>query len=380
MINDHQMSEINLVRNNFCAAPWVNMHIDTDENVRPCCQGAGILIPMDQIQSYIDGSQPSIIEIKKTLMKGQLPHGCQGCQERDWYHEFSALPIKSPYAIDLMSLDLRWSNTCQLNCTYCNEKQSSSWASLVGKDLSITSNRIKQGQKFLINFVQQRKNKIKRISMLGGEPLLIKQNNQILDMIDDDTRVEIFTNLNTDLQNNSIFARLSKMPNIQWYISMETTEKKFEFVRRNAHWNTQVKNLKFLLAESVNQPTVTLQSQFCAYSATSMLEFYEWADDYDVKINWNWLIGPDVLDFFYFPDRLKNSCLMQIERIKEKKFSKFGYEYRLDQIETKLLSSMGLGSEQHLNNCVAWHQQQESKYFNNAMDFLALWPEYAYDR
>jgi hypothetical protein len=215
------------------------------------------------------------------------------------------------------------------------------------------------------------------VSLLGGEPLLIKENILLLDLLPDDIEVNIFTNLNVDLEINAIYQRLIHMPNVYWTVSMETIGKKFEFVRRNSSWNRQVENIDQLLRQNQSRYTVNFQSQFCVYSATSIIELYDFVQERDIKINWNWLNNPEPLDFGNFPERHKLISLEQLETL-DRRAHTFAYRPTVDELISKIEHSMTLGSNKHLNDCLAWHRTQESTYFANQMDFTTIWPEFTY--
>jgi organic radical activating enzyme len=360
----------------FCMAPWTNIHVGTMENLQPCCAGAGLDFQLSQLSHYLSDHNQELREIKQSFLQGTIPTGCQGCQEYNWYAQFAN---QAPTEIDnftLLSLDLRWSNTCQLTCMYCNSGQSSAWASLNNdsKTIPIVSHRIRD-KNSLVDLVHQHKSAIQRVSLLGGEPLLIKENIPLLDLLPDEIEINIFTNLNVDLEINPIYQRLIHMPNVYWTVSMETIGKKFEFVRRNASWQRQVENIDRLLRQNKSRYTVNFQSQFCVYSATSITELYDFVQDRDIKINWNWLDGPETLNFENFPDRHKSISLEQLGALLRREHA-FAYRPTVDDLIEKIEQSMTLGSDKHLNDCFEWHRTQESRYFANHMDFGTIWPEF----
>jgi len=358
-------------------APWVNIHVGTAENLQPCCAGAGISHTLDHLPEYFSNSNQDLIEIKRAFLDQQTPAACEGCQEFNWYSQFAYQAPTEINNFTLLSLDLRWSNTCQLTCMYCNAGQSSAWAAVQNKSTSIpiVSNRIRD-KNILIDLIHQHRSSIQRVSLLGGEPLLIKENIKVLDLLPADVEVSIFTGLNVDLDTNPIYQRLITMPNVFWTVSMENVGEKFEFVRRNACWKKQVENIDQLILEKQSQYTVTFQGQFCVYSATSITELYDFVQNRDIKINWNWLDSPYQLDFTNFPDRYKSIAIQQLCDIKSHTHTMF-YSPQVDHLIQKIEHSLALGSDMHLNECIQWHQDQESRYFSNQLDFQTLWPEFS---
>jgi organic radical activating enzyme len=360
-----------------CVAPWVNIHVGPMENLQPCCAGAGINHSLSQLPEYFSRSNQDLIQLKRAFLNQQTPPACEGCQEYNWYEQFLD---QAPSGIDdstLLSLDLRWSNTCQLTCMYCNPGQSSAWAAVKNQSMSIpiVSQRIRD-KNSLIDLISQHRSTIQRVSLLGGEPLLIKENINVLDLLPADVEVSIFTGLNVDLDSNVIYHRLIGMPNVYWTVSMENVGKKFEFVRRNASWNRQVENLDRLMQENQSRYTVTFQSQFCVYSATSVIELYDFVRDRDIKINWNWLNSPRQLDFANFPDRYKSMALEQLNAIRTRP-NRFSYLPQVDDLIQRIEDSATLGDDRYPDDCIRWHKDQESAYFANQMDFEALWPEFS---
>lgn len=360
-----------------CLAPWVNLHISTAEQVKPCCRGAGIEAAIPSISSYVQGTYPALEVLKQGLLSDEEPIACMGCQERNWYSEFedaTDTALKEPQ-LKLQSIDLRWSNLCQLTCLYCDGAFSSSWAAINTKTEQKKSYRISTDKSVLLEMVDRSKQTIKRVSLLGGEPLLIKENLMVLEMLRPDVKVDVFSGFNLDLDNNPIYQKLITMPNVQWSISMETLGDKFEFVRRNAQWSRQVHNLKKLQEQSSSKYTPSFQSQFCVYSATCIEDLYLLAADLGYTINWNWLSFPDQLDFSSFPDEHKIKALDQFENVKKLRHVDDCIPV-VDHLVDNITASFGKGSWHSVKRCVEWHQQREHIYFQNDRNFLSLWPEF----
>ena len=129
------MNLSDVTHKNFCVAPWVNLHVSTSNNTKPCCGGRGF--ETDTLSSdtwnYFEKSNHKLIKIKQELLAGNTPEYCTGCKgESNWYTQFvqQPLPITDVDDFVLQSVDARWNNTCQLSCTYCNSKDSSRWAQL----------------------------------------------------------------------------------------------------------------------------------------------------------------------------------------------------------------------------------------------------------
>lgn len=370
---------------NFCIAPWVNLHIQTTGEIKPCCGGGGnknghFGLAQNKEWSYINGTSKPLSELKRTLLNNIESNYCKNCQEKPWYSSFisDGVEIKSVDDFVLKSIDLRWGNTCQLSCLYCNAGSSSTWQRLENKkkkSIPISSRPYQTVFEDVFAFIKNSGRTISRFSMLGGEPLLLKENLRLLESLPSTANGEIFSNLNIDLNNNAIYDRLLLRQNVNWYVSMENTGTRFEFVRRGANWSQQINNIERLLNDTKSKPghKVYLQSQFCVYSALNIKELYEFSESMGIEINWALLTWPEPLNFLQFPKALKIQCLQDIEHCQKK----FTTAWSLEQIKQMLQNSLENEKTQSIEICRQWHVDLERDYFHDqTLNFDQLWPVY----
>lgn len=364
---------------NFCVAPWVNIHIGLSGEIKPCCHGKpkfGSL--QDSNWSYIDGSNIGLKNLREELLSGANPDYCSGCNEKQWYNEFSKDGIRDKHTNDfaLKSTDIRWGNTCQLSCTYCNSMNSSTWAQLKSAE-KIHPRLFREQTEPLFQFLNFNKDLLKRVSLVGGEPLLLNENLDLLELIPESVGVEVITNLNVNLSSNKIYQQLIKRENVHWYVSMETVGAQFEFVRRRASWEVQTHNLTKLSQEVHSTCQIKLQSQYCVYSALNLRELYNWSKSIsNVEVNLvAGLSWPVVLDIFLFPNEFKQQAQAEINNILKRNDLTHFEKSSINLVSQKLLESHNC-KPNIVSDCITWHSEQESKYFNNQFDFLTLWPQY----
>jgi molybdenum cofactor biosynthesis enzyme MoaA len=373
---------MDLSKQNVCLAPWINLHIQTTGEIKPCCAAKE---PFEKIQEGWNYTQYStnkaLINLKQAQINNKPPEYCSGCSEKDWYEEFrkNSIHINNIEECPVQSVDARWSNVCNLTCTYCSKNYSSSWDALEGQNSK--SKKYPNEIDSLFVFFEKNLANIKRVSLVGGEPLLMKENARLLKLLPLDVKIDIITNLSVDLKNNQVHRLLLERPMVSWNISMETLGDKFEFVRRGAFWDRQLENLQQLAIDTSDTThSRYLLSTYCAYSATNLVELYEFASSKNLKIKLSTLSDPEVLNFFKWPDVIKEVSLSQIDTIMK---NSDAYKLSLDQIENlngikeKLISSFGQTQVKIIEDCIAWHQTRETRYFDNAKDFLTLWPQYA---
>lgn len=256
----------------FCSAPWTSLFIDTTGEVRPCCAGNFPLgnINTNDVVDIING--PTHLAIKQGILNGVKQTHCENCYSAEqlsgdstrlWFNRFTPITDPRLEQYDLQMIDIRWSNHCNLRCLYCGSRNSSSIAEFQGIREKKT---IKNWQEQIMQLVRANILTIKEVFLLGGEPLLMKENLELVDQLTDQNIV-IFTNLSTSVDNNKIFQKLLTKPNVGWHVSLEQTGKKFEFVRNNASWDLVLSNLHKL--KDLNK-RVAFTMQYCIYSAVDL--------------------------------------------------------------------------------------------------------------
>ena len=67
--------------------------------------------------------------------------------------------------------------------------------------------------------------------MVGGEPLLMKENADLLELIPDNVKVDVISNFSTDVTKSKVFEKLLKRPKVNWHISIENGGERYEYVR-----------------------------------------------------------------------------------------------------------------------------------------------------
>lgn len=227
------------MRKHFCAAPWSGLSLAPRGTGTVCC----INLEHETIQSFNEvENNPKFIEIRQAVINDEQHPSCRQCWDReasgdlnsrrsiyqynDFFHDLTNLN-----AFQLEHLDLRWSNTCNLNCVYCSPDYSSRWVDLRNGT-----------QKFRIFPTVSDSDlvNLKVLQLAGGEPFLIKENYELLERllrINPSIKIEVTTNL-TSIQNNKIYELLKNFDNVTFIISFESIEERFEYIRNGAKWST----------------------------------------------------------------------------------------------------------------------------------------------
>jgi radical SAM protein with 4Fe4S-binding SPASM domain len=241
------------INGTFCPIPWTGFIMNPDGEVKNCVlsnQTLGNINDTD-IQDILHGDINT--KIKQCMHNDQQHAGCANCykleqgttglknvrSDRYYYlKSLSGVPY-SAYNTEnttLSTVDMRWRNTCNLACVYCGPELSSTWAKEVDREISVDEQQLAKTKKYVLDNAPNLKN----VYLAGGEPLLMKENSELLDRLDPSCVIRINTNLSNI--KGPVFERISKFKNVHWTVSVETMDTEFEYIRYGANWETFLEN------------------------------------------------------------------------------------------------------------------------------------------
>jgi sulfatase maturation enzyme AslB (radical SAM superfamily) len=246
-----------LTNKHFCPMPWTGLMYNFDGKVKNCIRsdektgGLGNIkdTPIEKIllgpinltkQTNITNNKPAA----GCHTCYDLEHGKQGfdiISDRIFYiREFKQIPLDT-YQVnnfDLQTIDVRWTNLCNFACVYCGPQFSSKWAS----ELNVKKETPSEEQ--LSNFreyIYQHAKQLKHVYLAGGEPLLMKENLELLRELNPEVNLRINTNLSK--VDTGVFDAVCGFKNVHWTVSVETIEDEFEYIRFGGRWSDFLENL-----------------------------------------------------------------------------------------------------------------------------------------
>ena len=303
------MSEI------YCTAPFNGITVRENGDVKTCCVG-GINIGnlnSDSIQNILQSEK--LKNIQKSMINGSVDlKNCSHCLRLEQHSGLSSL--RHHYLkfypntwdqLKLKNLDIRWNNLCNLGCVYCSSTFSSVWEDRE----SIRLNRpIKEYQDDLQDFILNNIDQVEEIMLVGGEPMLMKQNYSLFEKLPSSTKISIITNFSYDLEKLPCFKSLLNRPkeNIKWNLSLENSDQKFEYVRNGASWHQIEKNLKLLDQHWPNSACVNMvYSVFTAFDIDNAIATFH---KFNIKkFNFQSYFGHSAFDVFSMPAPIKKIAL-----------------------------------------------------------------------
>jgi MoaA/NifB/PqqE/SkfB family radical SAM enzyme len=370
----------------YCAAPWRGLHIDPAGSVKVCCAGnPNILGNLNNktIEEILNG--PELTEIRSVLKQG-LPHKeyCLGCisresngaeSERTWHNkvneDFSAESASLEYEFPTL-IDVRWNITCNQSCNYCNGKQSSKWADIFKIPVNTQTRHYYEN---VCEFLNKHQTHIREVALVGGEPLLLKENSRLLDVIPQDCVVTVITNLNVNLEKNEIFQKLKTRSRVGWSISFDNIGEQFEYVRYGGDWELVLHNLS-LIKSLIDQQGHWggIHAVYNLYNATNLVEFKKFANQQGLSIRWQNLGTPNELN--------PKNYGIQLAELAKKEIQQMFNLFTLDQEEQNYFDTVlaHYQSVKHqkpdmLSQLKKFVEKIEQYHPDQQGKFAKLWPE-----
>ena len=246
-----------LTNKHFCPMPWTGLMYNFDGRVKNCIRsdtatGALGNIKDSPIEEILLG--PINVNKQIDITNNKPAAGCHTCynlehgkegfdiiSDRIFYiREFKRTPLDTyqPNNFDLQTIDVRWTNLCNFACVYCGPEFSSNWANELGKKIEQPAD---QQQKDFKEYIYRHAKNLKHVYLAGGEPLLMKENLELLQKLNPDVNLRINTNLSK--VDTGVFDAVCRFKNVHWTVSAETIEDEFEYIRFGGRWQDFLDNL-----------------------------------------------------------------------------------------------------------------------------------------
>jgi MoaA/NifB/PqqE/SkfB family radical SAM enzyme len=239
----------------FCPVPWTSIMYNFDGTVKNCIRSAGPIgnINNNSIEEILSNDHL----IKADMRAGQKFSRCNPCydleQEKNKFDIISdrVFYLKELRDVDhtlydtmnfaLHTVDIRWSNLCNFACVYCSPEFSSRWASERNLTINTPSD---QKRKEFKQYIFERAAQLKHVYLAGGEPLLMKENLEFLELLKQvNPNINLRINTNLSRVDTRIFDLVCEFKNVHWTVSVESMEQEFEYIRHGSVWQDFVENL-----------------------------------------------------------------------------------------------------------------------------------------
>lgn len=242
----------------FCPVPWTSIMYNFDGTVKNCIRSAGPIgnINNNSIEEILSNDHL----IKADMRAGQKFARCNPCYDLEQgKNKFDIISDRVFYLKELRdvdhtlydtmnfalhTVDIRWSNLCNFACVYCSPEFSSRWAS--ERNLIINTPSDQNREQFK-QYIFERASQLKHVYLAGGEPLLMKENLDFLELLKQvNPNINLRINTNLSRVDTRIFDLVCKFKNVHWTVSVESMQQEFEYIRHGGVWQDFVDNLQVI--------------------------------------------------------------------------------------------------------------------------------------
>ena len=243
----------------FCPIPWTGLMYNFDGMVKNCIR-SDFAQPIGNLQnkpieSILLGEE-NVSRQEKIINKLPVP-SCHTCKDlergkkgfdiisdrmfyiRELKKVDPATYTKSNF--DLKTIDVRWSNLCNQSCVYCGPQFSSQWAAELNQ---FAKTPTPEQQAAFKKYIFDNAPNLVHVYMAGGEPLLMKENMELLDRLNPEVNLRINTNLSKI--DTKIFNRVCEFKNVHWTVSVESMEDEYNYIRYGGSWDDFLTNLDII--------------------------------------------------------------------------------------------------------------------------------------
>jgi organic radical activating enzyme len=252
---------------------------------------------------------------------------------------------------------------------YCSPTFSSTWSDRL--NLANNISVVPDYQEELLEWILDKCDQTNEIMLVGGEPMLMKQNYKLLKQLPQECQISIITNLAYNLDQLPCYTDLIQRPRnkIIWNLSMENTGSQFEYVRSGASWEQTVKNIK--LMSSLWPDTLSLNFVYSVFSAFDIVNTVKQFCTLGVKkINLQPITQNQSMDVFRMPVPVRKYAQQQLRDLMHWRQEEFGVDaelYSITGIES-IVAGLGNNPDQTVSlneflDQVTWYDQYSKTKF-----------------
>jgi MoaA/NifB/PqqE/SkfB family radical SAM enzyme len=261
---------------NICILPWVSVETSPLGEIKPCCLAIDPVV--DDKGNLLKLSNSTLTEaynseymrnLRQQFLNGEKPETCKRC----WQEEDSGRTSKRMHSLNrlkdlvkdidftnvnssnLIFLDLKLGNICNLKCRICGSYSSSKWAQeeidIYPGNQNAKSNLVegrwpRESVEFWEDLINMLPN-IRYMEFTGGEPFLIDEHFDLLAKAVElgyANNIEIHYNTNTTTLPKRGLELWPNFKLVEVAFSIDDVGDRFEYQRYGAKWEVAQKNLE----------------------------------------------------------------------------------------------------------------------------------------
>lgn len=289
----------------FCTRPFFHLYVGQAGGTNVCCNNLEHSYgnindsSFDQVYSK-DNSK--LVEFRKQFINSdKLPDSCRACNDPARANYKNDHIYRTKYFLkkfdtpedlintqEILSYDVRFNNLCNLMCVYCAPQASTRIAEKSYNDGKVSYIVESIDSKNLTQILDRFENSIKDVSefyFAGGEPFIMKEHYDILDICIRHKKYDILLSYNSNLtklgtKKYNLIEYWKNFRTIGLGASIDAGWEQFEFIRYGGKWNQIVENLRSI--RSLPNVTVTITPTVAFWNMLHIPRVYKYLVENDL--------------------------------------------------------------------------------------------------
>lgn len=267
----------------WCAYPFIHLATFTNGNLTPCCIAKAYnKINLNELDVKDAWNHPEVVAVREAMLRGEKVSNCAQCyndeahgvdshrtsSNRHFENRFGIIKESFDNPVvdleNLITLDLRLGNTCNLKCIMCRPNESHKWfediVKLSTEELTpVVKSDIEYKTKYnrddynwinkerFWNNIDEILPNIREFIFGGGEPFMLKEVKHLLQRaveLDVAKNIDIRFHTNGTYLTEKDFEVFSKFKKIQLMYSIDGVDQVNYFLRYPADWNKILENIE----------------------------------------------------------------------------------------------------------------------------------------
>ena len=282
----------------FCVLPWLHLATRTWGDITPCCVGEPLGENLNKTDFSTAWNSPSIRKLRRAMLKGKASSVCQRCYDEEktgiashrlrsnnhWRAQYSFQSFaektdsKGFFKENPVYIDMRLGNKCNLECTMCSPQETVRWESLsqkicktaktpalkkyfMGHNLfaRVAPSKLWYERETIKKDLYKLIPHLKRLTIAGGEPLLIKEHHVFLDECikqNEAGHIELHyhtngTVLSVPLSQDSsspspLFEKWRHFKHVMLFVSLDDIQERNRYIRYPSSWRRIERNMEII--------------------------------------------------------------------------------------------------------------------------------------
>lgn len=377
----------------FCVMPWINLSTETNGKCKICCvvmsnkyiknnQGEDFHIHKDNIETIWNSNY--ILDIRKKMLNDEWPEDCFYCEKqelngvaspREDYNQrwperltnFDQIKFSEDGYSDQLpiSLEPRPGILCDLKCHSCWSMSSSKIFSertqLLKENLEDSSHETKNivdswtfeiesaqqsdfnwsNQSIYLDNIKKCGKNLQRLYFTGGEPTLIKSNQEIIDYLIENKKNDVLIAFTTNLNFKSrrFFENLHYFDSVEITGSIEAVAEKNTYIRYPSEWQRVIENIRYLISlpKNIHFSIMTVLQALNIKAYIEMLDWFSQDDQLkDIPVTPTYIQSPDYLKLEAVSVEIKLQAISLAENLlNEKRLNSYN-QLKLEEFKNYL--------------------------------------------